>query len=156
MKANEKAKIIEQFLSWKPPAVTTHDIRHLNPVFREYAETVIQRLKTRFSEYSRKTGEGFVYRFAYRTRETQIELMRQGRSKTLYSMHRLGLALDFYYIVNHRVVDSNEFYITLAEICEELGLEWGGRWKSFPDKPHVQFPISREIKYLLFKIFHNE
>jgi peptidoglycan L-alanyl-D-glutamate endopeptidase CwlK len=33
----------------------------------------------------------------------------------------------------------------LGELAESLGLEWGGRWATFRDRPHFQFPGWKEI-----------
>ena len=83
-----------------------------------------------------------------RTYQEQAELYAQGRTKPGskvtnsqpgYSWHNFGVAWDFV------VFDSNgqpQWDSSLMERCgvigEELGLEWGGRWKSPEDKPHLQ------------------
>jgi peptidoglycan L-alanyl-D-glutamate endopeptidase CwlK len=55
------------------------------------------------------------------------------------SPHCYGLAFDFVPIVDGKVVWNNDFlWETCGKIAESLGLEWGGRWKSLPDKPHIQ------------------
>jgi peptidoglycan L-alanyl-D-glutamate endopeptidase CwlK len=32
-----------------------------------------------------------------------------------------------------------------GKIARECGLEWGGSWKSFPDKPHVQWTRGKTL-----------
>lgn len=33
----------------------------------------------------------------------------------------------------------------VGAIGESLGLEWGGRWTGFPDRPHFQWPNWRQV-----------
>ncbi len=55
------------------------------------------------------------------------------------SPHCYGLAIDFVPIINGKVVWNNdEIWEKCGKIAEMLGLEWGGRWKNFLDKPHIQ------------------
>lgn len=55
-----------------------------------------------------------------------------------YSNHNFGLAFDIGIFRGARYLESGNDYVTVAKIGEGLGLEWGGRWKSFPDRPHYQ------------------
>lgn len=34
--------------------------------------------------------------------------------------------------------DGRNDWLQMGELAEQYGLEWGGRWKRFPDFPHVQ------------------
>ena len=95
-----------------------------------------------------------------RTFEDQDELYAQGRTKpgkivtnarSGDSLHQYGLAAD--YVLDGQVekpgiqwswntradlnADRND-WLQMGEIAESWGLEWGGRWKRFPDLPHVQ------------------
>lgn len=55
------------------------------------------------------------------------------------SPHCFGLAFDFVPIVGGRAVWNDEkLWERCGLVAESLDLEWGGRWKSFPDFPHVQ------------------
>lgn len=55
------------------------------------------------------------------------------------SPHCYGLAFDFVPILDGKAVWNNDkLWEECGKIAEELGLEWGGRWVKFPDKPHVQ------------------
>lgn len=78
-----------------------------------------------------------------RTIEQQREYYNSGASQTMRSYHLVGQALDF--------VPTNDKGETLwndygkPEIkkaiayAKSLGFEWGGEWKTFVDKPHLQF-----------------
>lgn len=78
----------------------------------------------------------------------QAELYAQGRTKPGpkvtnampgYSWHNFGVAWDF---VVFDTSGQPRWESPLMERCgvigEELGLEWGGRWKSPKDSPHLQ------------------
>ena len=65
--------------------------------------------------------------------------------KAVLSNHQSGLAMD--------VVPMNRYgepvwpypsdprWERIAAVGEALGLEWGGRWKDFPDYPHWQMVV---------------
>ena len=83
-----------------------------------------------------------------RTFAEQDELFKQGRSKPGQivtnakggqSNHNYGLAVDLCPFVNGKPQwnDNNGFVRIGAEAAKQ-GLEWGGSWKKFIDKPHVQ------------------
>ena len=61
-----------------------------------------------------------------------------------------GLAFD----VAFRVLETGEVtwdppegrtWEEVGVIAEGLGLEWGGRWSGFPDRPHFQWPHWRRV-----------
>lgn len=83
-----------------------------------------------------------------RTYQEQEELYAQGRTKpgprvtnarAGYSWHNFGVAWDFVVFDGHGQPqwDSPQMK-RCGEIGEELGLEWGGRWASPQDTPHLQ------------------
>lgn len=58
---------------------------------------------------------------------------------TRISPHCYGLAFDFVPIVDGKALwNDDNLWEKCGNIAEGLGLEWGGRWKNFPDKPHIQ------------------
>ena len=96
-----------------------------------------------------------------RTFEDQDELYSQGRTKPGQivtnarggdSLHNYGLAAD--YVLDGQPdkpgiqwswdtkadfnTDGRSDWMQMGEIAESCSLEWGGRWKRFPDLPHVQ------------------
>ena len=85
----------------------------------------------------------------WRTKEEQDALYAQGRTragsivtnvKYPYSLHCWGLAFDIVVIVNGKANWSAKYYDQVGPLGESLGLEWGGRWKTFVDRPHFQLP----------------
>jgi len=92
----------------------------------------------------------------YRSPERQAELYAQGRTKpgaivtnakAGESYHNYGLAFDVVFI-KQGYSATKEQWDTLGSIGERLGLEWGGRWTSFSDKPHFQLTKGYNISDL--------
>lgn len=83
-----------------------------------------------------------------RTKAEQDALYAQGRTapgqivtnvRYPNSMHNWGVAVDFCRNVRGREYDDTDgFFARVASIAKAYGLEWGGDWKSFKDKPHLQ------------------
>ena len=84
----------------------------------------------------------------FRTKAEQDAIYAQGRTapgsivtqvKWPNSAHCWGVAFDFCRNVRGREYDdSDRFFERVAEIAKQFGLEWGGDWKNFVDKPHLQ------------------
>lgn len=77
-----------------------------------------------------------------RTKEKQEENVRKGVSQTMQSYHLVGQALDFVPIVNEKTdwngYDRPDIQKAITK-AKQLGFEWGGDWKGFVDKPHLQY-----------------
>lgn len=82
----------------------------------------------------------------YRDAESQDALYAQGRTKpgkrvtnAKESYHTFRVAFDFVPIVNGKAVwDDAKVWTRCGALAESVGLEWGGRWVGFADKPHCQ------------------
>jgi peptidoglycan LD-endopeptidase CwlK len=97
----------------------------------------------------------------FRTFECQDELYAQGRTtpgkivttaRGGDSLHNFGLGADFVldgmpekpgiqWSWDTRAdfnADGRSDWMQMGEIAESCGLEWGGRWKRFPDFPHLE------------------
>lgn len=96
-----------------------------------------------------------------RTFAEQNELYRQGRSKPGpivtrakggQSMHNYGIAVDVAPVKNGKI-DWNDIdsFNLIGFAAKQRDLEWGGDWKKFIDKPHVQLPAPSIAK--LRKLF---
>jgi len=55
------------------------------------------------------------------------------------SFHCWGLAVDFCKAIRGQEYNDDKFFQTVGELAETVGLEWGGRWTKFPDRPHIQY-----------------
>ena len=91
----------------------------------------------------------------YRDAESQNALYAQGRTlpgkkvtnvRGGDSFHNWRVAFDFVPVVGGKAVwNDNATWERCGDIAESVGLEWGGRWKKFPDKPHCQYTGGRTI-----------
>lgn len=94
----------------------------------------------------------------YRTTERQQYLKDTGKSRTLNSYHRLGLAVDFVFLDdndNWTWNKPNSDWDHLANIVESCGFESGWRWKGFRDGPHAQMTIPRHTAKTLIEVKHD-
>ena len=83
-----------------------------------------------------------------RTYAEQNALYEQGRSKPGrivtnarggYSNHNFGVAFDIGIFTQAGVyLDESPLYAAAGKIGKELGLSWGGDWKSIQDEPHFE------------------
>lgn len=91
-----------------------------------------------------RTPIDFAITEGLRTVERQKELVAKGASKTMNSRHITGHAIDFACFIGKEVrwdwALYNQVGPVFEECAKELGIPivWGGRWRSFPDGPHVE------------------
>ncbi len=65
------------------------------------------------------------------------------------SMHNYGVAFDVAVMVNGKISWDEKLYRGLGKYAEQVGLEWGGNWKRFTDRPHFQLKELPNYKALL-------
>lgn len=82
-----------------------------------------------------------------RTYAEQDELYAQGRTKPGlkvtnarggYSNHNFGIAFDIGVFEGQRYLPDSVKYKAVGVLGTDLGLEWGGNWKTIVDQPHFQ------------------
>ncbi len=85
-----------------------------------------------------------------RTRARQAELVKNGASRTRRSYHIIGRAIDFVPLIDGEVTWHWPHFKRVGPVwereAEAMGIKitWGGRWKNFPDGPHVQLEPYQE------------
>lgn len=103
----------------------------------------------------------------FRTIAEQNALYKQGRTapgkivtnaKGGYSIHNYGLAFDFCLIVDGKYAswewlkdfdkDKTPDWMEFVDLFKANGYEWGGDWKSFKDRPHLQKTFGRSVEEL--------
>lgn len=93
-------------------------------------------------DYAVKNNIDILIYEGIRTLEQQKQNVARGASQTLKSYHIVGQAIDFVPVKNAKAVwdgyGSADVLKFVAE-AKRLGFEWGGDWKDFVDKPHLQF-----------------
>lgn len=55
-----------------------------------------------------------------------------------YSNHNFGIAFDIGVFEGNRYLGTSPKYKAVGVLGMDLGLEWGGSWKSIVDEPHFQ------------------
>lgn len=82
-----------------------------------------------------------------RTYEEQNELYAQGRTKPGgivtnarggHSNHNFGIAFDIGVFEGSKYLTASPKYKAVGALGIDLGLEWGGNWKTIVDEPHFQ------------------
>ena len=82
-----------------------------------------------------------------RTYDEQNELFAQGRTKpgrivtkarAGFSNHNFGIAFDIGVFEGTKYLDESPKYKAIGILGMDLGLEWGGNWKTIVDQPHFQ------------------
>lgn len=82
-----------------------------------------------------------------RTYAEQDELYAQGRTKPGpkvtnapggYSNHNFGIAFDVGVFEGTKYLGESVKYKAIGVLGMDLGLEWGGNWKTIVDQPHFQ------------------
>jgi len=117
------------------------DLNLLHPEAKKKALQLIQKCK--------EAGIDIVITQTLRTKKEQDALYAQGRTRPgkivtncQYpdSPHCWGVAFDIAVITNGKASWNISEYFKVGPIGESLDLEWGGRWKNFPDYPHFELP----------------
>lgn len=114
-------------------------IKELQPQVAPYARALIQ--KAAAQGVAVKVISGF------RSYAAQNALYAQGRTKPGRrvtnakggeSNHNFDIAFDIGVFDGANYLGESPDYDVVGAIGLELGLDWGGNWRSFQDKPHYQ------------------
>jgi peptidoglycan L-alanyl-D-glutamate endopeptidase CwlK len=116
------------------------------------------RLIVKLMDAVKARGHELMITQGLRTFEEQNALYAKGRTKPGpkvtnakggESHHNYGLAVDLCLkekVNGSHFPDPHPVWDIIGEEAMKLGLEWGGGWKKFKDRPHVQAPV--ELAYL--------
>jgi len=122
-------------------------LRSLDPLLRPKVQAVLVALR----------NQGFQPKifFGWRSVAVQHDLYLKGRTKVQFSFHNAqkpdgtpnAYAAD---IVDVRwgwekPAEEHGFWTALGKAAKDVGLVWGGDWKSFPDVAHVQSRQNSEL-----------
>lgn len=114
-------------------------IAALQPEVRPYARSLV--LKAASMGITIKVISGL------RTYEEQNELFAQGRTKSGrivtnarggFSNHNFGIAFDVGVFDGSSYIPESPRYKAVGALGIDLGLDWGGNWKTIKDEPHFQ------------------
>jgi hypothetical protein len=146
----KKSKMTDGIIEKTWDSKTDAKIQTLHPLLRPIASKFI-------NEVEKRLGKKIKITDGYRTFAEQNKLYAQGRTtagkivtnaKGGQSYHNYGLAFDCYF-TNNGVIDfKTPITPAIAQIGQELGLTWGGNFKSIKDFPHFQLTKGTESELL--------
>lgn len=124
------------------------DISQLHPEVQKLAEKLVSEcaaagIKIQITDCLRNKAEQNVLYAQGRTAAGNIVT----NTKYPNSMHNWGIAFDFCLkmdvdgdgkVSDDAYNDKTGLFARIGAIGKSIGLEWGGDWKSFVDKPHFQ------------------
>lgn len=115
--------------------INSRDIKDLHPTLQRGCNELLRRCK--------ELNLPILITQTYRDNEYQ-DLLFNKRPKITnarggQSMHNYRLAFDFCKNVKGQEFSDRNFFNQAGKIWTDMGGEWGGNWKSFPDAPHCQF-----------------
>jgi len=129
---------------WQADPRSEKNLATLEPTTAKLVRELLRRLQSE--------GLNFKVTSGTRTFAEQTALYNQGRStkgdivtkaKAGQSWHNFGVAADLTLFdkSGKRPKWDGAEYDRMGAIAQELGLEWGGSWRKFKDRPHVQRPL---------------
>lgn len=120
----------------------------INPRYKQRLLMVFKIMKQRY-------GYDLVLLEGYRSAARQNMLSGQPqttRARAYQSYHQFGLAADIAFLREGKVVISERDpwamrgYQLYGPVAEEVGLTWGGRWKSIQDYGHTEYRMPGLVK----------
>ena len=127
---------------WQADPRSEKNIATLEPITAKLAREHLRRLAA--------LGLNFKITSARRTWAEQTALYAKGRTapgprvtnaRAGYSWHNFGTAYDLTLFSGKNPVWESKHYDTAGRIGKELGLRWGGDFKSIVDRPHFERPL---------------
>ncbi|MEK4922404.1 M15 family metallopeptidase [Cytobacillus sp. FSL R5-0569] len=115
--------------------------RNLNNIAKLADNTKAKAIQ--WHEYLEKDNINILIYETIRSEAKQRENVNKGTSQTMRSYHLVGQALDFVPVNAKGETLWNGYGAAdvkkALKEAKRLGFEWGGDWKSFIDKPHLQY-----------------
>ena len=121
--------------------LNSRDIDRLRADVAENCRTWLERCK--------EAGLAALVTGTVRDDEYQLYLYEQGRTRPgsivtngkvpTFHAADVGLAFDFCQNIKGEEYSDQAFFARAAAIAKEMGFSWGGDWKGFPDRPHLQW-----------------
>lgn len=144
----------------------------LSPVWDASSEKLINKLHPKvrdkiraFINEAEKQGMKLKVTSTLRTYAEQDKLYAQGRTtkggivtkaRGGYSWHNFSVATDIVPIENGKANYGSKNWAKIGALGKTFGLEWGGDWKSFVDKPHFQDNFGLSLAQARLKVKNND
>jgi len=143
-------RIVPKPPSRKAPAAPATDMAEADPRSEKHIATLMPEVRPLARALVHKAAAmGLQIRIisGFRTYEEQAALYAQGRSapgrvitnaRPGYSNHNFGIAFDVGVFEGSRYLGESPKYKAVGALGMDIGLEWGGSWKTLVDEPHFQ------------------
>lgn len=128
---------------------------------RSLLHPVVRAAVARLEEACAQQGLRLLITDCTRTMAEQEALYAKGRTQpggivtnARYpkSAHNWGVAVDFCQGIRGQEYSDPVFFQNVATIAKRMGFTWGGDWRNFPDRPHLEwaeFMPGSSVAYLL-------
>lgn len=145
--------------------ISEERVKLMHPKVRDEVKALIEKAEAEFPlDYKIRVVQGL------RTIKEQNDLYAQGRTKPGpivtkakggSSFHNYGLAFDFAIVYGpnlswdinaDRDGDGVKDWMEVVKVFEAAGWEWGGRWSSLKDYPHLQKTFGNTWQQLFAKV----
>ena len=125
-------------------------VEPVDPRSEKYIATLLPEVRPIVRSLVQKAGQSGIRIKIISGRRTYAEqdaLYAQGRTKPGakvtnarggYSNHNFGIAFDVGVFEGSKYLPESVKYKAVGALGMDLGLEWGGNWKSIVDQPHFQ------------------
>lgn len=117
-------------------------------------------LLNQYQEINNRLPKGVRLRLShvFRTAAEQDALFNQRpkvtNAKSWQSIHNYGLAFDIVILLDkdgngtfETAIWDGVYFDVVVKYFKSKGWEWGGDWKTFPDRPHFEFKKSNGTRY---------
>jgi len=144
-KQKEQLNVLQTMLAKLLAAFKSTTVKTLQPLVERQANEILRSMD--LLGMPMRVTEG------YRSIARQNELYAQGRTtkgnivtqaKGGESLHNYGVAVDFVFLKGYDVPESQ--WNMFGTVAVSKGFEWGGSWKGFVDKPHVEMRMGYSLK----------
>lgn len=129
VKADEKKKIEDEFVEFKNKKISKRIYPQVEKIYNE------------INKLASEKGYSAIITDGLRTFDEQKKISKSNTQSPV-SHHNFGEAIDIAFVNNATGAldyEQKELYDKLGEIVAKEGMFWGGSWKGFVDKPHIQF-----------------
>ncbi len=110
---------------------------------------VVDQKAKQLIDYAQSIGTPIRITEGYRSPERQNELFAKKpkvtNAKAWESIHQYRCAFDIVFIKLGYNANEKQWR-DIADYADKLGLDWGGDWKDFMDKPHFELTFGKTLK----------
>jgi len=109
----------------------------------------VKKLALALQKKAQAEGINLIFTCGFRSIAEQNQLYARGRTvpgkivtiaRGGDSLHNYGVAFDICPVIGGKAIWNDlKLFNRIGKIGQELGLEWGGAWSGFVDRPHFQY-----------------